>query len=92
MHSLFQELSSEELDQVKLRVTTKTCKVGERVFTAGDSADCIYFVDSGHISIFIEKFNTTEFQGFNHCRCARERGLIQWSIAKLLRQPAGRPH
>lgn len=60
MHSLFQELSAEDLAKIKSRTQTSTYQTGERVFTEGDLADYIYFIESGHVSIFIDKFNSTE--------------------------------
>ncbi len=60
MHSLFQELSSEELDKIKSRTQASTYQAGERVFTGGDLSDYIYFIESGLVSIFVDKFNSTE--------------------------------
>lgn len=60
MSSLFCELSASDLEKIKSRAILKTCPAGERLFSAGDAADYIYFIDSGRVSIFIEKFNYQE--------------------------------
>jgi len=58
--SIFSELTGEELQRIRSRSNSKTCKSGERLFSEGDAADCIYFIDAGRVSIFIDKFNSRE--------------------------------
>lgn len=60
MSPLFSELTASELETIKSRATLIRCQAGERLFSTGDAADYIYFIDSGHVSIFIEKFNYQE--------------------------------
>ena len=60
MTSFFQELSNEDLDKIKALAVKKTYPAGTRVFSEGDAADYLYFIDSGKVSIFIEKFNSKE--------------------------------
>lgn len=60
MKSVFHELISEDLEKIKARASRKTYQGGQRIFSAGDTADYIYFIDSGEVSIFIDKFNTRE--------------------------------
>lgn len=60
MKSVFHELISEDLEKIKARAIRKTYPAGQRIFSAGDAADYIYFIDSGEVSIFIDKFNSKE--------------------------------
>ena len=53
-------LSNAELNKVKARGTRRSLAAGELVFSEGDAADYIYFIESGRISIFIEKFNSRQ--------------------------------
>jgi CRP-like cAMP-binding protein len=54
------ELSDAELALVRARAAPRRFPAGEMVFVAGEPADAIYFIESGHVSIVIEKFNTRE--------------------------------
>ena len=58
MASLFHDLSEADLQKIKSRGQPLSCKAGECVFSEGDMADYLYFIASGQVSIFIEKFNT----------------------------------
>ncbi len=60
MKSVFHELISEDLEKIKAHAVRKTYQGGQNIFSAGDAADYIYFIDSGEVSIFIDKFNTRE--------------------------------
>jgi CRP-like cAMP-binding protein len=54
--SIFQQLSKEEFDTIKALATEKKYGKGELIFSEGDTADYIYFIESGRVSIFIRKF------------------------------------
>lgn len=60
MDSLLQHLASEELDKIRSHGIRKTLQSGERIFSEGDAADYIYFIEDGRVSIFIEKFNSPQ--------------------------------
>jgi CRP-like cAMP-binding protein len=60
MESVFYDLVGDDLEKIKARASRKAYQDGQRIFSAGDEADYIYFIDSGKISIFIDKFNTRE--------------------------------
>lgn len=60
MNSIFSELTHDELQKIRSRSHSKTCPPGERLFSEGDMADFIYFIDSGRVSVFIDKFNFKE--------------------------------
>jgi len=60
LDSIFSELTLDELRKIKSLGRAKTCQPGERLFSEGDAADFIYFIDSGRVSIFIDKFNHKE--------------------------------
>lgn len=57
---VFQELSREDFDRIKSRATERKCGKGELIFSEGDTADNVYFIESGRVSVFIRKFNSTE--------------------------------
>lgn len=54
------EQANAELERIASRAARSCHKAGERLFSEGDAADCIYFIESGRVSIFIEKFATRE--------------------------------
>jgi CRP-like cAMP-binding protein len=58
--SLFSQLTPGEIGQIKLQGALQTYRSGECIFSEGDPAESIYFVESGLVSIFIEKFNSKE--------------------------------
>lgn len=60
---VFQELTVEELDKIKSIAVKQGYKEGERIFSEGAAADYIYFIESGRISIFIQKFTQQEELG-----------------------------
>lgn len=57
---MFRELDNRELNAIRACGELMSCRPGERVFSEGDEADYIYIIDSGEVSVFIEKFNTRE--------------------------------
>jgi CRP-like cAMP-binding protein len=60
MDAMFQDLNAAELDKIKALAEIKTIAKDELVFSEGDAADYIYFIESGRVSIFIKKFSATE--------------------------------
>jgi CRP-like cAMP-binding protein len=57
---VFQELSREDFAKIKTRAVERTYKEGELIFSEGDAADYVYFIESGEVSVFIQKFNSQE--------------------------------
>ena len=53
-------LTSEDFAKIKLLGTPQFFKKDDLIFSDGDNADFIYFIESGNISIFIEKFTSRE--------------------------------
>lgn len=60
MTSLLDELTGPELDRIKALGKPTRLVAGERIFSEGDEADSLYFVQVGQVSLFIEKFNTKD--------------------------------
>jgi CRP-like cAMP-binding protein len=60
MTSLFQELRDDDLRKIMARGKRASFKAGDRIFSEGDEADYFYFIVSGRVSIFIEKFHTRD--------------------------------
>ncbi len=58
--SIFDQLTKVELDAIKSVATRKTFREGELIFAEGDPADNIYFIETGRVSIYIEKFTSRE--------------------------------
>lgn len=57
---MFRELDKNELNAIRACGELMSCRPGERIFSEGDEADYIYLIDSGEVSVFIDKFNTRE--------------------------------
>ncbi len=57
---VFKEMTVEDLDKIRSLAVRREYKEGVRIFSEGDSADYIYFIESGRISIFIQKFTVQE--------------------------------
>lgn len=57
---MFCELNEGELEAIRRCGELRCYPAGERIFAEGDEADYIYFIDSGTVSVFIEKFSTRE--------------------------------
>ncbi len=60
MESILSVISQDEFQQIKSISRSVTFPAGERLFSEGDASDLIYFIDSGSVSIFIDKFNSKE--------------------------------
>lgn len=60
MISFLNELSPQELNKIRSLSHSKTIQPNERLFSEGDVSDFIYFINTGKVSIFIDKFNSTE--------------------------------
>ncbi len=57
---IFQELTGEDFEKIKAVATERRCKKGELIISEGDTADYVYFIESGQVSVFIQKFATQE--------------------------------
>lgn len=53
-------LTDEDFTRIKSLGTAQFQRQGELIFSDGDNADHIYFIESGNVSIFIEKFTYQE--------------------------------
>jgi hypothetical protein len=60
MASIFQDLSERDLDKVHQLVSDVEVAPEEVIFNEGDKADCLYYIDSGTVSLYIEKFNSIQ--------------------------------
>lgn len=60
MASIFQDLSERELEKVRQLISDVEIAPEEVIFNEGDHADCLYYIKSGTVSLFIEKFNSTQ--------------------------------
>lgn len=60
MASIFQDLSERDLNKVQQLVSGVEFAPGEVIFNEGDRADYLYYIDSGTVSIYIEKFNSIQ--------------------------------
>ena len=60
METMFQELTDAELGQIKALGTRKDVNKDEVIFSAGDTADYVYFIEAGRVSVFIKKFSNLE--------------------------------
>ncbi len=54
--SVFHELTPEEHERIKVHTTAKTFAKGEVIFRERDKADCMYYIESGRVSVRIRKF------------------------------------
>lgn len=57
---VFQELTGEDFKKISALAAKRKCQKGEMIFSEGDTADCVYFIESGQVSVFIKKFGTQE--------------------------------
>ena len=53
-------LTSQDFEKIKQLSVKHYYKQGDLIFSDGDTADHIYFIDSGQVTIFIEKFTKKE--------------------------------
>lgn len=60
MTSVFYALAEEDLSKIKDLGKPVPFNMGARVFSEGDEVDNLYFIQSGLVSLFIEKFNTKD--------------------------------
>ena len=60
MASIFWELSERELNRVRQLISEVEVAPEEVIFNEGDPADCLYFIESGTVSLYIEKFNSIQ--------------------------------
>lgn len=60
MTSVFHGLCEEELRKIKSLGSQVTFLANEKIFSEGDEADFLYFLQSGKVSIYIDKFNTRD--------------------------------
>lgn len=58
MTSVFLDLLNGEVEKIRVLGTRVLFGVNEQIFLEGDEADFMYFVDSGRVSLYIDKFNT----------------------------------
>jgi CRP-like cAMP-binding protein len=56
----FQELAGEDFEKISALAVEKRYRKGELVFSEGDTADYVYFIGSGQVSVSIQKFGTQE--------------------------------
>lgn len=54
------KLSRSDFEQVRSRSNLISYQAGQRIFSEGDEAEFVYFIESGKISIFFEKFTSTD--------------------------------
>ena len=60
MASIFQDLSERELGKVHQLLSNVEIAPEEIIFNEGDRADCLYYIESGTVSLYIEKFHSTQ--------------------------------
>ena len=84
MASVFLDLQDTEVEKIRRLGTQVTFGSDEQIFQEGDEADFMYFVDSGQVSLYIDKFNTKV-----QIRQAKPRGLVRRARG-LQRQPPDR--
>ncbi len=60
MASVFRDLTERELGRVRQLISDVEIAPDEVIFNEGDLADCLYYIESGIVSLYIEKFNTIQ--------------------------------
>jgi CRP-like cAMP-binding protein len=60
MASIFQELSETELVKLHRLASDLTSVEEALIFAEGDPADCLYYIERGSVSLYIEKFNSIQ--------------------------------
>ncbi len=58
--SVFQDLTSDDFDAIKALAVEKSFQKGELVFSEGSRADYVYFIESGRVSVLLQKFADKE--------------------------------
>jgi hypothetical protein len=60
MASIFRNLTEHELGRVHGLISDVEIAPEGVIFNEGDLADCLYYIESGTVSLFIEKFNSVQ--------------------------------
>ena len=60
MASIFQDLTEREFSRVRQLISGVEIAPEEVIFNEGDPADCLYYIERGAVSLYIEKFNSTQ--------------------------------
>ena len=60
MASIFQNLTEYELGRMHRLISDVEIAPEGVIFNEGDLADCLYYIESGTVSLFIEKFNSAQ--------------------------------
>jgi CRP-like cAMP-binding protein len=58
--SAFHDLTADDFDKIRALASPKRFRKDELVFSEGDVADNIYFIESGKVSVRIQKFADQE--------------------------------
>ncbi len=58
--NIFQELTAGDFEKIKSLAERQEYGGGQLIFSEGDTADYIYFIESGRISISVQKFTVKE--------------------------------
>ena len=56
--SILEQLSVDERRSLISKATRSSVEKGKRIFSTGDEADYIYFIESGSVSVQLDQFNT----------------------------------
>lgn len=60
MDSVFHRLPAEDLAKIMSLGREVTIQANEKIFSEGDEADNVYYLKSGKVAIYIDKFNTRD--------------------------------
>lgn len=60
MKSCIMKLTNEDLEKIKQCATRKSFKKGDIIFSEGDEANNMYYIESGDLSVEIQKFTLQE--------------------------------
>src|SRR5512142_3026820 len=56
----FHGFTGDDFDKIKSLATTRNYARDEQIFSEGDKADFLYFIESGRVSVRIQKFTSQE--------------------------------
>jgi len=59
-HSFFENLSNSDIAEIKSYSLTKAYKKNELIFSEGDAVDSFYIIESGQVSIYVDKCGKEE--------------------------------
>jgi len=59
-HSFFEDLSDADIAEIKSHSLTRIYKKNELVFSEGDAVDSFYIIESGQVSIYVDKCGKEE--------------------------------